>query len=63
MQTVTMTFVQATFVLVTFVHINNNLPITDPILTKLFVSNFETETETFRYELKLHILFVAMGQM
>ena len=33
--TVTMTFVQATFVLTTFVHIRNISAVTDPILTKL----------------------------
>ena len=33
--TVTVTFVQVTFVLTTFVHIRNFLAVTDPILTKL----------------------------
>ena len=33
--TVTVTFVQATFGLVTFVHIRNISAVTDPILTKL----------------------------
>ena len=40
MKTVTVTFVQATFVLATFVHTKHNTAITDPILTKLFVPNF-----------------------
>ena len=33
--TVTMTFVQTTLVLATFVHIRNNSAVTEPILTKL----------------------------
>ena len=33
--TVTVTFVQAAFVLATFVHIRNISAVTDPILTKL----------------------------
>ena len=33
--TVTVTFVQATFVLMTFVHIRNISTVTDPILMKL----------------------------
>ena len=39
MQTVRVTFVQATFVLVTFVHIKNIFAVTDPMLTKLFGLN------------------------
>ena len=34
-----MTFAQATFVIVTYVHIKNILPVTDPILPKLFGPN------------------------
>ena len=37
---ITVTFVKATFVLVTFVHIRNVWAITDPILTKLFWLKF-----------------------
>ena len=37
---VAVTFVQATFVLVTFVHIRNILAVTDPILTKRLGPDF-----------------------
>ena len=40
MPTVTVTFVKATFVLVTFVHIGNILAVTDPILTKRLGQDF-----------------------
>ena len=47
MKTVTVTFVQATFALATFVHTKNNSAITDPILTKLFVPNFLVDLNLF----------------
>ena len=34
------TFVQATYVMATFVHISNISAVNDPILTKLFGPNF-----------------------
>ena len=40
MPTVTVTFVHATFFLATFVHIRNTSAVTDPMLTKLFWSNY-----------------------
>ena len=40
MPTVMVTFVKATFVLVTFVHIGNILAVTDPILTKRLGPDF-----------------------
>ena len=40
MPTVTVTFVKATFVLVTFVHIGIILAVTDPILTKRLGPDF-----------------------
>ena len=40
MPTVTVTFVKATFVLATFVHIRNVSAVTDPILTKRLGPNF-----------------------
>ena len=40
MPTVMVTFVKATYVLATFVHIRNISAVTDPILTKLFGPNF-----------------------
>ena len=40
MQTVMVTFVKATFVLVTFVHIRNILAVTDPIFTKRLGPDF-----------------------
>ena len=52
MPTVTVTFVKATFVLATFVHIKNMSAVTDPILTKRLGPNF-LQTLTFLIEIFL----------
>ena len=49
MPTVTVTFVKATFVLATFVHIRNVSAVTDPILSKRFGPNF-SQALTFLIE-------------
>ena len=52
MPSVTETFVQAIFVLVTFVHIRNISAVTDPILTKRLGPNF-LQALTFLIEICL----------